>query len=434
MKSKLTINNIFKFRQSISIYLIILGLKLKAYDFCAIVIWLNVQRIKNIHTSNKSKNLKKVLVFPKSGGNEDLFEAFKNNKNNGIIFFRLPRRFLKGIHSFCFKDTPIRDYFTQIKAREKNYKKKRLYILSLTKIFNSLNKFVNFNSLISFNIFYYAEKYLDEVCINLNKKFIVLHKESTFTPLEEKGATFIYGKNNDKSFANKISVYSKSQKDILVKSKIAKKKQIIVNGCPRSDYSFKLRKVKPQNDIIVYYLIEKRRSQNLLSKKKKFNLDNLYSQTLKYLLEYIKNNPNIKLVLKGKTGINNNFQYEKFLSENCIFIDGGTGEKLLKSAKVVIAFNTTVLFEAIAGNRNLIIPNFNNENIKKRNLVYRMENSDYFANSKSQFFKKINSYLNLKYKDRKLSNKEKKVLNYYLGNTDGKSGKRLANFLRKTIG
>ena len=262
------IKKIFKFRQSISIYLIILGLKLKAYDFCAFVVWFNIERIKNINTNFKSRNLKKVLVFPKSGGNEDLFEAFKNNKNNSIIFFRLPRRFLKGIHSFCFKNTPIKDYFTQIKSHEKNYKKKQLYVLSLTKIFNSLNKFVNFNSLISFNIFYYAEKYLDEVCINSNKKFIILHKESTFTPLEEKGATSIYGKSNDKSLANKISVYSKSQKDILIKSKIAKKDQIIVNGCPRSDYSFKLRKAKPQKDLIVYYLIEKKRSQNLLSKKK----------------------------------------------------------------------------------------------------------------------------------------------------------------------
>ena len=425
-------NIVFKFRQTISIYLIILALNLKAYNFCALIVWLNVQKIKNINVNYKSKNLKKVLVFPKSGGNEDLFEAFKNKKNNDVIFFRLPRRFLKGIHTYCFKDTHIRDYFTKIKGHEKAYKKK-LYIKYLKKIFNSLDKYINFDSFISFNIFYYAEKYLDEVCINLNKKFIVLHKESTFTPLEEKDATLVYGENNDKSFANKISVYTKTQRSILVKSKIANKKQIIVNGCPRSDYSFKLRKIKPQNNFIVYYLIEKKRGQDLLLKKNQFKWDNLYSQTLKYLLEYTKNNPHVKLILKGKTGVHNNLLNAKFLSKNCIFINGGTGEKLLKKAKVVIAFNTTILFEAIAGNRNLIIPNFNNENIKKRNLIYKIENSDYFVNSKSQFFKKINFYLNSKYKNRKLANKEKKILNYYLGNKDGKSGKRLANFLRKTI-
>tara|TARA_B100002051_G_C16670649_1_gene604335 strand:+ start:41 stop:1327 length:1287 start_codon:yes stop_codon:yes gene_type:complete len=425
-------NIIFKFRQTISIYLVILALRLKAYNFCALIVWLNIQKIKNIKVNYKSKNLKKVLVFPKSAGNEDLYEAFKDKKNNDVIFFRLPRRFLKSIHLYCFKDTHIRDYFTKIKGREKVYKKK-LYVISLTKIFSCLDKFINFNSFISFNIFYYAEKYLDEVCINLNKKFIVLHKESTFTPLEEKDSTSVYRKNNDKSFANKISVYSKIQKDILVKSKVANKKQIIVNGCPRSDYSFKLRKSKPQNNFIVYYLIEKKRAQNLISKKNKFNWDNLYSQTLKYLLEYTKNNPHIKLILKGKTGVDNNLLKAKFLSKNCIFIDGGIGQKLLKKAKVVIAFNTTILFEAIAGNRNLIIPNFNNENIKKKNLIYKIENSDYFVNSKSEFFKKINFYLNSEYKNTMLTSKEKKLLNYYLGNKDGKSGKRVANFLRKTI-
>ena len=390
-------NIIFKIQQTLSIYLIIFALKIKAYDLCALIMWLNIKKIKNINVNYKNTNLKKVLVFPKSGGNEDLFQAFKNKKNNNIIFFRIPRRFLKGIHLYYFKDTLINDYFTKIKRREKIYKKKA-YVKSLTKIFNSLNKFINFDSLISFNIFYYAEKYLDEVCKNLDKKFIILHKESTFTPLEEKGAIKIYGENNDKSFANKISVYSKSQKEILIKSKIADKKQIVVNGCPRSDYSFKLRKAKPQNDLIVYYLIDKRRSQNLLSKKNRFNWDKLYSQTLKYLLEYTKNNPNIKLILKGKTGVHNNLKNSKFLNENCIFIDGGTGEKLLKKARVVIAFNTTILFEAIAGNRNLIIPNFNNVNTKKKNLVYKIENSNYFVHSKSQFFKKINFYLNSKYK------------------------------------
>jgi hypothetical protein len=46
-----------------------------------------------------------------------------------------------------------------------------------------------------------------------------------------------------KSLAYRISVYSDSQKNILIKSNIAKKSQIVVNGCPRSDFSFKLRNI-----------------------------------------------------------------------------------------------------------------------------------------------------------------------------------------------
>ena len=146
-----------------------------------------------------------------------------------------------------------------------------------------------------------------------------------------------------------------------------------------------------------------------------------------------KKNPNIKLILKGKTGTHNNLLKSNYLSKNCIFINGGTGEKFLKDAKVVVAFNSTIVFETIASNRNLIIPNFNNENIKMKDLVYKINNYHYFVNSKNQFFKKINIYLNSKYKNRKPTVKEKKVLEYYLGNIDGKSGKRLEIFLRKTI-
>lgn len=415
----------------ISVTLLILALNFKAYNICALILLLNISKFKNIKSNNK--NLRKILIFPKSGGIEDLVESFKDKKNNNIVFLSLPRVFLKKIYSYCFKNFKKHDYNTKlIKTQEISAKK--LYVKTLTEIFRSLDKFLKIDGFISFNIFYYAEKYFDEVTINLNKKYIILHKESTFTPLEEKNAVELYKTYNDRSYANKISVYTENQKKILIKSKIADKKQIVVNGCPRSDHSFKLRTSKPKNNIIVFYLIEKGRGADILSKKKILYFKDLYEKTLKYLLEYAKKNPDIKLILKGKTGTHNDLLKSSNLSKNCIFINGGTGEKFLIDAKVVIAFNSTIVFETIACNRNLIIPNFNNENIKMKDLVYKINNSHYFVNSKNQFFKKINIFLNSKYKNRKLTVKEKKVLEYYLGNIDGKSGKRLEIFLRKTIG
>ena len=35
-------------------------------------------------------------------------------------------------------------------------------------------------------------------------------------------------------------------KKILIKSKIANNNQIVVNGCPRCDYAFTLRKISPK--------------------------------------------------------------------------------------------------------------------------------------------------------------------------------------------
>ena len=66
-------------------------------------------------------------------------------------------------------------------------------------------------------------------------------------------------------FLTKYLFIQKGQKNILIKSKVANKKQIIVNGSPRCDYAFKLRKIKPKEKIIVFYLIEYDRNKNFFS-------------------------------------------------------------------------------------------------------------------------------------------------------------------------
>ena len=422
---------IYNFRKSLSLFLLSIALRIKSHELCALILWLNIRKLKTIKFKNR--NIKKILIFSKSGGNEDLRESFQNNNNNNIIFFWIPRSFLKKIFAYHFKNKIYKDYFTKI-TNSNEMNKKRLYVKFLTSTFNSLNKFLRLDGFISFNIFYYAEKYFDEVCRNLNKKFIILHKESTFTPIEEKGAINIYKNHNERTLSHKISVYSEIQKKILIKSKIANNNQVVVNGCPRSDYAFRLRKIKPKKDIIVYYMIESKRGSDLVSHKSRIDWTKLYNQTLKYLIEYAKQNSNIKVILKGKTGVHKSDHFSSnFLPKNCTFISGGTGEKLLKDAKVIIAFNSTAVLEAIASNRNLIIPNFNNEKEKKKNFLYKIIIKRCFTNSRIQFNNKINFYLKQNYQNKRLSPIEKRVLNYYLGNIDGQSGNKIRNFLYKII-
>lgn len=422
---------IYQIILTISFHLIKLSLMINSYKISAFIIWLNIRKIRLI--KYKSKNLKKVLIFPKSGGYEDLIESYTVQNKNNIAFFILPRLFLIKIFSYFFRGINKQDYFTKpANSVELNYKKQ--YINYLTNTFATLDKFIKIDGFISFNLFYRAEKYLEEVFTNLNKKYVVLHKESTFTPLEEINSFKVYKKYNTKSLAYKISVYSKNQKKILVDSKIVKDNQIYVNGCPRSDFAFKLRKVKPKKNIIIYYMIEKDRGSNLILNKSKMNWEKLYSQTLEYLIDYAKKNQNVKIIFKGKVGIHSKKNFDlNILPINCSFVEGSTGELFLKDASVVIAFNSMTVFEAIASNRNLIIPNFNKENKNKENMLLKISNPKYLANTKKQFMKKLDTYMNTKYVNRKLSNSDKKILNYYLGSIDGKSGRKVQNFLNKAF-
>ena len=423
---------IYKYLVLISLILIDLSVKIQSHKLCAIIILLNIRKSKEFRYKN-IKTKRKVLVFPKSNGYEDLIESFNNENRRDIVFFLLPRNFLKKIFSFYFGKNYEKDYYTKLKTESEIYRKK-LYIKFLTSVFKYLESFTKFDAFISFNLFYYAEKYFEEVCKNLNTKFIVLHKESAFNYYEEKKAVVLYGKYNDKSLSHKISVYSESQKKLLIKSKIANKNQVVVNGTPRSDYAFKLRKIPPRGKILVFYLIEYNRGQ-VFGYDKQVNWKKLYKQTLKYLFKFAKKNPEIQIILKGKTGIHKKGHAElNNLPQNCIFIEGGTGHELLKNASVVIAFNSTILFETIASNRNLIVPNFNNENKMKKNLLLEIKNKKYLINSERDFQNKIVFYLSLKYKNKKISKIDSKSLKYFLGNANGNSCEKMREFLERNIG
>jgi hypothetical protein len=88
-----------------------------------------------------------------------------------------------------------------------------------------------------------------------------------------------------------------------------------------------------------------------------------------------------------------------------------------------------IVFETIASNRNLVIPNFNNENENKKNMLLKIPDQRYLVDTEKKFNDRLNHYLNSKYKNKKLTFFEKKILNYYLGSADGKSGKRVQSFL-----
>ena len=422
---------IYEFFVYISLLLIGIGIKLNSYQLCALIIYLNIRKSKEVAYNHKNK--KKILVFPKSGGYEDLIEAYYNKKNNDITFYLLPRTFLKKIYSAYFNKNYEKDYYTKLNKRSDNNKKNQ-YIDFVSSTFREIQKFLSFDGFISFNLFYFAEKYLEEVCLVLNIRYIVLHKESAFTPLEEKNAPSIYQKFNDKSLAYKISVYSESQKKILIQSKIATKNQITINGNPRCDYAFRLRKIKPKKNIIVFYLIETYRNTNYLVNDSKKNWNKIFNMTLRYLIEFIKKNPQTHLIFKGKTGVHEKLvSWFKNLPKNCTFICGGSGERLLRDATVVIAFNSTIVFETIASNRNLIIPNFNNESVTKKDILHKINNKSYLVNSKNLFYKKMKMYLNMKYENKNLSKTDIKTLRYYVGNIDGKSGIKIQKFLNNIL-
>ncbi len=411
-----------------SIYLIRASLRLKSDSLTCFILLINLKKMKKIKTHI---NRKKIIVLSKSGGIDDLNSAYSSIAYNDIAFYELPRNLIKEIFIYFIKDSEYRDYYTldyddKIKLRKKEYKN------FLHKVFKKLDYFWKFDACISFNLFYFAENDLPEPFQRLNKKFFVLHKESV-NSLEESIINLkTYSSMNKKFNGNKIAVYCENEKNILIESKILNKNQIEITGCARTDYCYQLRDITPNQNELVYFMIENNRSvTEIKSSGRLVDWSDLIIKTNSYLKELALKNKNLKIIFKGKKNVHTVKDIPKDLPDNCFFSNTNPGHKFLKNANIVMAFNSTILFEAILANRNVLIPLFdvNKNNIEK--LIYKSPNI--FLENKDIFFSKIDELLNKRYSNRDMSKEEKECINFYLGNIDGKSGYRLRQFITNNL-
>ena len=52
---------------------------------------------------------------------------------------------------------------------------------------------------------------------------------------------------------------------------------------------------------------------------------------------------------------------------------------------------------------------------------------------KKKFFDKVDEYVKIKYSQKTMTNEEKESVQFYIGNSDGKSGQRLRNLIDTNI-
>ena len=405
-----------------------LFVKLNSPFFSSIILFINLRKVKKIYTN---KSYKKIIILPKLNGFEDILSAYQKCKNNNNIgFYVLPRILIKIIFFNFLKDGNHNDYLT-IDLNEKDKINKKEYKLFIKKTFLNLNKLWSFNAIIGFNPFYYAEHDLPEPIKEIGKKFLIIHKESVYNEIGDIDSFKIYRDKNKKHLASKVAVYSENEKKKLTGSNFLNSDQIEVTGCARSSNCFEIRNKKPLENKIVYYMIYDKFFRPYEKGHHLMEWSKLASFTTEYLIQYAIKNPSVDIVFKGKSGMHSLKDLPENLPSNCSFLSQCDAHKLLKDAKVVICFNSTILYEAIIANREIVIPNFGIDRKELKTFIYKSPN--FFADTKESFFEMINEKLKKPYELKDFSKIEIDCLDFYLGNSDGKAGQRLREFIEKNI-
>ena len=404
-------------KQKIIIFLINLGCFFNLPIIAACIVYVSLSKSKKIRLN---KNYKKTaIIMHRANGTDDVESAFLHYKSKNKILF-LERIYLKTINSFFTQGDKITIH--QYLGNKRNEK----YFIFLSKFVKWLRFFLGNIYFVSFNFAFSEEFNLRDVCFEKKIFYLLMYKECVRT----KGN---YNSTFKKKYKNavdlnknilKVSVYNDDMKKELIRNNIFNKNQICVTGMPRSSYSQKKeKKIIKKN--IVFFLTSERAGipvdRDLLPNKiKNLNWSDINECVLQVFGELSKKYPIINFIIKSKAGLSKKDQdkiRDSIKSPNIKFYQGGAGHSLIKSSFVVIAFNSTTIYEAILNRKKVIIPYLK----KYKNKTYRDYILEYPKNlcveNKKDLVKKIEATIsNKKLINAKISKEENKLIKKYLGN------------------
>jgi hypothetical protein len=399
--------------------------------------------LKKILKKNIRSN-KNILILPKSGGREDIYASYTDEINNCIVY-EMPRAEMKNVYN-CFVTSKKVKNYRYFHDETKIIEQKNNYFNFLRKILFYFKKFYKINLIINFNFTYKEEIELARASLSQNIKFLTIQKESQSSAGKRQVNELVYKNSIKKYPGSLIAVYNQDEKNNIINSGIIDKDKIKVIGSPRVDFSFNIVKEKHFLDKIclVYYCIQSGVSLPIyegefrtegVHKVDEFNWIKLAEKTEHFLVDYKKKNSSkIKMIFKTKTGfVDQVDRLKKIDTSGVQIVYNNTGHHLLKEADVVVAFNSTTIFESMAANIPVIIPDFNLNEIQKK-FAFDLHNVEniYYVKSYLDLENSLEIIRSNRLKIKKpITQNQKDILNKYVGNSDGKSGYRLRNLIKE---
>lgn len=316
--------------------------------------------------------------------------------------------------------------------------KERVYNF-ISGMFDILHKYLKFDAVMSGNYVFVDQQEFFKICIHRKIPCIILNKEGIAAPLYPDE-----GLSDMKEFrfiADKMLFINDSIKYHDIKYlKGLKTEQCTVVGIPRMDYYHKAnKKYLKQIVLFAFDINDYLHFHNSL----KNNLDILKKIVHKFhvnIFSFAMKHPDYNIIIKAKTG-GKDFDYisniyQDYLSgkpvDNITITHSYDVKRLILDSRVILGFNSTVLFEAIVAGKTIITPDFSK-------LLGSNASWDYFseapkcvnyANEYKDLEKTILNSDNYHNYDTKEINK---FINKWIYKPDGKSNLRVEKSIIETI-
>lgn len=404
-------------------------------------------------TYGTSKNTKRLLVLPKSGGPEDLYASLDTMKNSNIEVWTLVRRVV-GEVMYVFLPKSITTDYVYASSDPKIERAKEEYREFLKKVWRLYGRWKRISAVVGFSIFYSSEREFAAALEELGTPFLILFKEGAKSVAEHARDKKIYQFRLG-STGRAISVYNKEERDVIVRSGFAKENQVVATGCPRIDPLHTLRrkgKALSERGLVVFFSFSPMIGVGLPWVEKEwwgsalmppvpvpFTWEKLARSSHLALVELAQKHPDLKVIIKVKVGDENEAFVDEVLPsnlpKNVQVIKKGLGEALIPRAAVVVGFNSTAILSSIAAGKPVVVPRFAEALLPgAEQCIFEYGEAVSWAHSPEELMRLVEEVAtNFKKPSSDLSPAAKRALERYVGNPDGKAGERMAAFISQNL-
>lgn len=308
----------------------------------------------------------RLLVLPKVGGTEDVIAAVGSRPEVPLDLLGLPRQEVKAV--FRALVGPGHEQVTDVDHRlgdAATVAGRERYRGFLRTLMARLRAELGVAGVIGANVTYFAERDLAGACEDIGLPFLVLHKESIRSPRQREWFTRAYRERTGPFLGRSVAVYNRSERDSQVAGGVVT--DAVVVGAPRVDASHALRGTRADRAAdgpAVLFAIDPRAGTwtpfDGLVTTGAPRWDGLARATEDAFLAAARQRPTEPFVIKAKVGHDEQLRARlpEQLPANVRVVTGGTAEGILREARVMVGFNTTVVAEGLAAGVPVVVPSF----------------------------------------------------------------------------
>ena len=405
--------------------------------------------------SNGKKNAPKVLHFiPKTAFIDDL-EAIFGRNDNSIQLRSFNREFLLALTSPYFSKGRNEYNFINVETAEDD----RSIQKRLSNILQYFTMMTNTSGFITCAYNYCEQRDLAKIARKMGLSFIALHKECITTPYTRAARNLIYKTQVGQFWGSLLLTYNEDERRSITQA--GGNYKAIAIGCPRADnyftsgdYGSPTNSNNQENldiDLLFFpfspfgYLpiYRKRRVSPAgfehIEGIETVEFSKLLRSSVEWVIDFAKSNRHMKIVVKTKVG----FSLAQILPEeigtiseleNVTIVETGTANSLIKRSKSIFGFNSTVLIEGLAANKNVICP-FDkswSEDLRSQ-VTLQLDNAVSYVSSSTQLSKSVHK-MNKNKQCGDVERARKQVMIKYLGRASAGASELALREIKNEVG